>query len=162
MHTDVLPSATLNFIFDAEHILRLAVAKVLARPPLDELRTGRFLADPASTVGQLTGSGANPQLEPFRAKQFDISYEWYFHPESLLAVALFTKSVESTIGYKQGPETINGTWSNHSGFLAQALSEELPNEVRVEPKESFFAVPCTPAGLAALLEQGPVALSRSD
>jgi iron complex outermembrane receptor protein len=107
-HTDVLPSATLNFHFDAQHILRLAAAKVLARPPLDELRTGRFLQDPASTVGQLTGSGANPHLDPFRATQFDISYEWYYHPESLLAVALFTKSVESTIGYKQGHETING------------------------------------------------------
>jgi iron complex outermembrane receptor protein len=108
-YTDVLPSATLNFHFDSQHILRLAAAKVLARPPLDELRTGRFLADPVSTVGQLTGSGANPHLEPFRAKQFDVSYEWYFHAESLLAVALFTKSVESTIGYKQGHETINGS-----------------------------------------------------
>lgn len=56
---------------------------------------------------------------------------------------------------------INGTWSNHSGFLAQTLSEELPDEVRVEPEESFFAVPCTPAGLAALLEHGPLDLSRS-
>ena len=56
---------------------------------------------------------------------------------------------------------LNGTWSNHSGFLAQALSEELPDEVRVEPEESFFAVPCTPAGLEALLGEGPVDLSRS-
>jgi hypothetical protein len=56
---------------------------------------------------------------------------------------------------------INGTWSNHSGFLAQALSEELPDEVRVEPEESFFAVPCTPAGLASLLEHGSLDLSRS-
>ncbi|HKE96527.1 MAG TPA: TonB-dependent receptor [Povalibacter sp.] len=107
-YTDVLPSATVNFIFDAEHILRLSAAKVLARPPLDELRTGRSLADPVSTVGQLTGSGANPQLDPFRANQFDVSYEWYFHKESMLAMALFTKSVESTIGYKQGHEVING------------------------------------------------------
>lgn len=108
-YTDVLPSATVNFIFDPEHILRFAAAKVLARPPLDELRTGRFLADPVSTVGQLTGSGANPNLAPFRANQFDLSYEWYFHSESLLAVALFTKSVKSIIGYKQGHETINGS-----------------------------------------------------
>jgi TonB-dependent receptor len=108
-YTDVLPSATVNFIFDPEHILRFAAAKVLARPPLDELRTGRFLADPLSTVGQLTGSGANPNLAPFRANQFDLSYEWYFHSESLLAVALFTKSVKSIIGYKQGHETINGS-----------------------------------------------------
>jgi iron complex outermembrane recepter protein len=107
-YTDVLPSATMNMIFDAEHILRLSAAKVMSRPPLDELRTGRYLSDPVSTVGQLTGSGANPKLDPFRATQFDVAYEWYFHPESMLAVALFTKSVESTIGYKQDHETING------------------------------------------------------
>ncbi|HEY5807445.1 MAG TPA: TonB-dependent receptor, partial [Povalibacter sp.] len=107
-YDDVLPSATLNVILNAEHILRFSAAKVLARPPLDELRTGRSLADPLTTVGQLTGSGANPDLEPFRADQFDVSYEWYFHPESMLAVALFTKSVESTIGYKQDHEQING------------------------------------------------------
>lgn len=56
---------------------------------------------------------------------------------------------------------INGTWSNHSGFLAQALSEELPEAVRVEPEESFFAVPCTPTGIGALLEDGPVELAHS-
>ena len=56
---------------------------------------------------------------------------------------------------------INGTWSNHSGFLAQTLSEELPDEVRLEPEASFFPVRCTPAGLAALLEEGPLDLSRS-
>ena len=54
---------------------------------------------------------------------------------------------------------INGTWSNHSGFLAQALSEELPDEVRVEPEHSFFAVPSTPDGLSALLEEGAVDLT---
>ena len=56
---------------------------------------------------------------------------------------------------------INGTWSNHSGFLAQTLSEELPDEVRLEPEASFFPVRCTPAGLASLLEEGPLDLSRS-
>ncbi len=56
---------------------------------------------------------------------------------------------------------INGTWSNHSGFLAQALSEELPDQVHVEPVESFFPVPCSPDGLRALLEGGPIDFSRS-
>ncbi|TQU28726.1 TonB-dependent receptor, partial [Xanthomonas perforans] len=58
-YTDVLPSATLNFLIDDQRILRFAVAKVIARPPLDELRTGRRLDDPSVTVGQLTGSGGN-------------------------------------------------------------------------------------------------------
>ncbi|MFM2287340.1 MAG: hypothetical protein RL684_483 [Pseudomonadota bacterium] len=105
--TDVLPSATLNFLLDDKHVLRLAAAKVVARPPLDELRTGRYL-DPVTNTGQLTGSGANPHLDPFRAVQFDVSYEWYFHKEAMLALAGYTKSVQSSIGYKSGHETING------------------------------------------------------
>ncbi len=47
---------------------------------------------------------------------------------------------------------INGTWSNHSGFLAQRLSQELAGQVRVEPAQRFLVVPCTPAGLHDLLE----------
>ncbi len=56
---------------------------------------------------------------------------------------------------------INGTWSNHSGFLAQALTEERPDAVHVEPEESFFKVPCSPAGLAALFGREPVDLEGS-
>ncbi|MDY4338604.1 TonB-dependent receptor [Xanthomonas sp. LF07-6] len=107
-YTDVLPSATVNFLIDPERILRLSVAKVMARPPLDELRTGRALDDPNTTVGQLTGSGGNPQLNPFRATQLDLSYEWYFHKEALAALALYRKWVDSSIGYKTQHETIDG------------------------------------------------------
>ncbi len=107
-YTDVLPSATLNFLIDDQHILRVAVAKVIARPPLDELRTGRRLDDPTVTVGQLTGRGGNPQLDPFKATQVDVSYEWYFHTEALAALAVYRKEVDSSIGYRTDREVING------------------------------------------------------
>ncbi|WP_022973354.1 TonB-dependent receptor domain-containing protein, partial [Xanthomonas maliensis] len=107
-YTDVLPSATLNFLIDEQRILRFAVAKVIARPPLDELRTGRRLDDPNVTVGQLTGSGGNPQLDPFKATQIDASYEWYFHKEALAALAVYRKEVDSSIGYRTDHEAING------------------------------------------------------
>ena len=55
---------------------------------------------------------------------------------------------------------INGTWSNHSGFLAQAISEELPEHVHVEPETSFFGIPFTPVGLRNLLEGGPIEISQ--
>ncbi|RBL60475.1 TonB-dependent receptor, partial [Xanthomonas oryzae pv. oryzae] len=107
-YTDVLPSATLNFLTDDQRILRVAVAKVTARPPLDELRTGRRLDDPTVTVGQLTGSGGNPQLDPFKATQVAVSYEWYFHTEALAALAVYRKEVDSSIGYRTDREVING------------------------------------------------------
>jgi hypothetical protein len=49
-------------------------------------------------------------------------------------------------------DALDGSWSNHSGFLARSLADELPGEVRVVPPGSFFPAPCTPAGLAALFE----------
>ena len=48
---------------------------------------------------------------------------------------------------------LNGTWSNHSGFLSETLSRRLPASVRVEPEMTFFSFPATPAGLSALLDQ---------
>lgn len=51
------------------------------------------------------------------------------------------------------PGALDGTWSNHSGFLAERLSGLMPDEVRVEPEASFFPFPPTPAGLSRLLEQ---------
>jgi glycosyltransferase involved in cell wall biosynthesis len=48
---------------------------------------------------------------------------------------------------------LNGTWSNHSGFLSAELSRELPAAVRVEPEMTFFPFPATVAGLSMLLEQ---------
>jgi glycosyltransferase involved in cell wall biosynthesis len=48
---------------------------------------------------------------------------------------------------------LNGTWSNHSGFLAEQLSRRLPADVHVEPEETFFAFTADRAGLAALLEE---------
>ena len=48
---------------------------------------------------------------------------------------------------------LNGTWSNHSGFLSQRLSELMPEHVRVEPEVSFYPFASSREGLAALHEE---------
>lgn len=106
-YTGVLPSATMSMSLSDEQILRLAASKALAKPPLDELATG-FTLEAPSNPGQLTGSGQNPKLQPFRADQVDMSYEWYFHREALLAVSPYYKWVKSIIGITSGHQTING------------------------------------------------------
>jgi glycosyltransferase involved in cell wall biosynthesis len=50
-------------------------------------------------------------------------------------------------------DALNGTWSNHSGFLSEALSRRVLGSVRVEPEVTFFSFPATPAGLSALLDR---------
>ena len=104
-YTDILPSANLKLDFQEGRVLRLGLAKVVARPPLDELRASRTL----TSWAPFTGSAGNPKLDPFKALQFDASAEWYFRPEGLIAASYYYKDVDSYIGWKQTPVTFAGT-----------------------------------------------------
>ncbi|MDR3508483.1 MAG: TonB-dependent receptor [Caulobacteraceae bacterium] len=106
-YTDVLPSLGMTFHLNDNNVLRFSAARVIARPPLDEMRASRTISLP--TAIPPTGSAGNPTLNPFRANQVDLSYEWYFHPESLFAAAIYYKEVSSNIGYKTSTADINGT-----------------------------------------------------
>lgn len=104
-YTDILPSANVKFDFGDGKVFRLGLAKVIARPPLDELRASRTL----TTWSPYTGSAGNPTLKPFEAVQFDASAEWYFRPEALIAASYYYKDVSSYIGWKQTPIAYGGT-----------------------------------------------------
>ncbi len=52
-------------------------------------------------------------------------------------------------------EAFDGSWSEHSCLLANALAEELPHAVSVQPQRSFHAFEPTAAGLRALLVDPP-------
>ncbi|MBL8269005.1 MAG: TonB-dependent receptor [Steroidobacter sp.] len=103
-YNDLLPSANVNFNLTDTTLLRFGVAKVVARPPLDELRASRTL----TSWLPYTGNAGNPKLEPFKATQFDASYEWYFRDEALLGFSAYYKDVSSYIGWRQDPQTYQG------------------------------------------------------
>ncbi|WP_420139176.1 TonB-dependent receptor [Sphingomonas sp.] len=86
----VLPSANVKFDFTDDLSLRLAAAKVVARPNIGDVSVS-FVPNTVS----FTGSRGNPGLRPFEAKQYDASLEWYFAPASSLTAALFKKDVNS-------------------------------------------------------------------
>lgn len=96
---DVLPSMNLSLDMTDEQKLRFAVARVISRPNLQQLGKGfakQFVRDETCNCFVFTGGSAgNPELEPFRATQADVSYEWYFGDVGLFALGAFFKSVES-------------------------------------------------------------------
>ncbi len=104
-YTDVLPSLNMTFNLEPNMLVRAAVGRVMARPPLDELRAGRTLYN---TSPPPTGAAGNPTLNPFLANQVDLSWEWYWHKESLIAISPYFKDVTTYIGYKEQGEMING------------------------------------------------------
>jgi TonB-dependent receptor len=104
-YTNVLPSLNATLQLTDTQLLRFGASIAIARPPLDTLTTGYTLG---SGAGGRTGGGGNPKLDPFKADQVDFSYEWYFHEESLLAIAPFYKDVKTYIGAGQSQEIIGG------------------------------------------------------
>jgi len=103
-YTDALPSLNAVLHLTDNQLLRFGASIAISRPPLDSLTTGYTLA----ASGPATGGGGNPRLDPFKADMIDFSYEWYFHEESMLAIAPYYKDVKTYIGAGQSTETIGG------------------------------------------------------
>ena len=113
-YTEVLPSANINFFPTDDIIVRLAGARVLARPAIT------FLSPGTDKYGDEIYSGANgggnPYLRPYIANQFDLSFERYFDRDTAIALAFFYKDMDT--------------------FITQARTESGPPDDRVT---SFIA-----------------------
>jgi len=99
-YTDVLPSMNLAFSFENDQTLRVALARQVARARVDQMRASLEFGVNTAT-GEPGAGGGNPQLQPWRANAFDISYEKYFGTKAYVAAAYFYKDLRSYI-FTQG------------------------------------------------------------
>jgi len=95
-YTDVLPSMNLAFSFDHDQTLRIGMAEQVARPRVDQMRASLEFGVNTAT-GRPGGSGGNPQLDPWRAYAFDLSYEKYFGSKAYVAAAFFYKDLRTYV-----------------------------------------------------------------
>ena len=105
-YTDFLPSLNMTLHLNDDQLLRFGASVGIARPPLDALVTGFQLNSQGNPP---TGGGGNPLLKPYKADQLDLSWEWYFHPESQLSIAVYYKAMKDMIGAGASLQTIGGT-----------------------------------------------------
>ena len=81
-YADFLPSASLNFEVGLDTTVRLAAARTLARPRMDQLNASTnasIATSPQPPLGSIfSASGGNPQLRPYMADSVDLSFEHYF------------------------------------------------------------------------------------
>lgn len=104
-YTDVLPSANLSVDLSEKVVLRFAAGKTVARPDFTAINPGVNLN---GTL--LTGSGGDPNLAPYRANQYDLSVEWYPDRETIVALALFYKDIQSYIVNTTSTEILPGVF----------------------------------------------------
>ena len=100
--TEVLPSLNLSFELPADQMVRVAAARQMARPRMDDLRANAGYGYDAQR-GILTGGGGNPELEPWLADAYDVSYEKYFGGKGYVSAAYFYKDLKTYI-YNQTTE----------------------------------------------------------
>lgn len=108
-----LPSAVARLDFGDGNLVRFGAARVVAFPNTADMNNGVTLSNNAVfnngvQTGVASGSGGSPNLNPFKADQFDVSFEKYFGKQALASIGLFNKDVSSFIVQKQSPESYNG------------------------------------------------------
>ncbi|HEY5810281.1 MAG TPA: TonB-dependent receptor, partial [Povalibacter sp.] len=92
--TDVLPALNLAFMLPAEQAIRVGVAREIARARMDQLKASSEVGYDSAT-GIPGGSGGNPQLDPWEADAFDLSYEKYFGTGAYVSLAGFYKDLKT-------------------------------------------------------------------
>ncbi|PSJ43520.1 TonB-dependent receptor [Allosphingosinicella deserti] len=91
-YTDVLPSANVKFDLSDQFVLRLGAGETMARPDFTDI-VPRVSLNP----GTLTADAGDPFVDPFRATTADVSLEWYPDRDTIVALALYYKDIESYI-----------------------------------------------------------------
>jgi len=98
-YSDLLPSINIVMDLTPEILFRIAASKVMSRPEYHHL-----MPSTNYNYTQARGAGGNPNLDPFRATNFDLGLEWYFDEAALFSVAAFHKDIQSFIDIKRYQE----------------------------------------------------------
>jgi iron complex outermembrane receptor protein len=137
-YTDVLPSLNLYYDISNQHRLRFDAAKVMMRPRMDDMRAnlvpsfngsicaGTPPCSPGQTVHPWTASGGNPKLEPWRAKEVDLAYEWYGGKATYFSVNGYYFWLDIWI-YTQLQA------GDFSGFTLPPTAASIPSNVIISP-----------------------------
>ncbi|MDE2183864.1 MAG: TonB-dependent receptor [Alphaproteobacteria bacterium] len=137
---DVLPSMNLAFYPTDDQIVRLSAARVMSPADLFNLGLGQSYNFTRETGGRVNvnpgspaygtkdgfkfanGSSGNPQLDPYRATQFNVSWEDYFAPEALVSIGGFYKQIESFEVQQPVPTTVMDDFGGSEGPVTMAVN----------------------------------------
>ncbi len=130
-YTDVLPS--FNFVLDVTDTqkVRFGAARVVAPQDLYSLGLGQSYNFTRGTDNPVTGQArfqfgggkaGNPQLDPYRASQFLLSYENYFAPGALASLAGFYKQVDNFVETENIATFVNDDFGGTTSNVSQPVN----------------------------------------
>ena len=93
-YSHFLPSANLTLDFNNGFQVRAGMAKTITKPDIESIGVDQDHS--TSSGGTVTTSGGNPDLLPYEATQFDLSFE-YYGDSDVFSFAFFHKDIDSFI-----------------------------------------------------------------
>jgi len=145
-YTDVLPSIVVRYDVTENVVLRAAASQTLGRPDLNQLTRGESINLTDNTI-----SRSNPDLDPRRSNNFDLSAEWYI-PQGILSAGLFYKDIQDEIFVQttQGPVVVDGVTYDALTQPENATSAEILGfEAQYQQTLAFLPEPFNDFGVAA-------------
>ncbi|WBS05603.1 TonB-dependent receptor [Pseudoduganella sp. SL102] len=91
-YRDWLPALNLTAQLPKDVFLRFSAGKTLARPEYGDLRPTASVNHQFQTV-----SVGNAQLDPIRARTYDLQAEWYYDRNAMISLGFFRKEIKSFI-----------------------------------------------------------------
>ena len=91
-YNDILPSLNVAYDVTKDVVVRFAAAKVLSRPDYTDMVPRVIL-----NTGALSGTAGNPNIDPYRATQEDLSIEWYPNKDTAYTLAIYNKNLKNFI-----------------------------------------------------------------
>ena len=119
--------------------LRFAAYESLTRATMSELSPATNFGEPRRQ--NLTASGGNPALNPFKSTNFDAAFEWYYSDNSVFSIAAFHKDIDDIIVNLTGNETF--TLANRSaadGFRCAGTTPSCAVPGNIDPSRPDFDV----------------------
>jgi len=104
---DVLPTVNGRLKLLEDLFLRGSVTRTVTRPNFDALNPALSVTAATMTVPG-SGSGGNPDLDPIKSTNYDLSLEYYFSKTSLASIAGFYRSIDGYVQSYASSETIGG------------------------------------------------------
>jgi TonB-dependent receptor len=105
--------------------LRASYSHTITRPDYASLQGGITVNQPLRPGGGSTAGSGNPDLNPYKSKNIDLSAEWYFGPESYFSAGFFHKNVSNFIANTTVQEPLFDLKNPAQGAAVQAARTAL-------------------------------------
>ena len=117
-YTNLLPAMDFQVEIVPNLIGRLSASRTIARPNYNSLFTSTTVGGPprpTNNGGIPNATTGNARLAPLISDNFDVSFEYYYKPDSFVSIGFFDKRVHNFIGNGQFTSPLFGLRDPSSG-----------------------------------------------